>query len=144
MLQGRCSPYAYFADTVDFYSSVSASAKQVCGYLRSAGKILQQHDVRCVTGIGKVAEMPVVLNRGKQGVVVVEGKRCPRVTVLDPGVPLTSGQLMNHVWGYIPSAKSRTLHVHICWLRDLLEEDSAHPTLIQTIPHIGYRLANPT
>jgi DNA-binding response OmpR family regulator len=64
--------------------------------------------------------------------------------VRNPEVPLTSGQLMHNVWGYIPSARSRTLHIHIAWLREALEDDAAHPTLIQTIPHIGYRLAIPT
>ena len=63
--------------------------------------------------------------------------------VRNQGVALTQGQLMTNVWGYLPSAKSRTLHVHICWLRDLIEDDSAHPTLIQTVQHVGYRFVAP-
>jgi two-component system alkaline phosphatase synthesis response regulator PhoP len=43
------------------------------------------------------------------------------------------------VWGYDYAGDTRTVDVHIRWLREKLEEDPAHPHLIQTIRGVGYR-----
>jgi two-component system alkaline phosphatase synthesis response regulator PhoP len=55
------------------------------------------------------------------------------------GIVLTRDQLLQHVWGYEHLHDSRTVDVHIHWLREKLEEDPAHPQLIQTIRGVGYR-----
>ncbi|MEN4100584.1 MAG: helix-turn-helix domain-containing protein, partial [Anaerolineaceae bacterium] len=35
---------------------------------------------------------------------------------------------------------TRTLDVHISWLRQAVEEDPRHPQLIKTVRGVGYRL----
>lgn len=55
------------------------------------------------------------------------------------GIVLTRDHLLQHVWGYERLHDSRTVDVHIHWLREKLEEDPAHPQLIQTIRGVGYR-----
>ena len=58
--------------------------------------------------------------------------------VLHRGKVLTRDQLLKHVWGYEPEYGSRTVDVHMRWLRQSLEEDPAHPQLIQTVRGVGY------
>jgi DNA-binding response OmpR family regulator len=59
-----------------------------------------------------------------------------------PGQALTRSQILDTVWGYgnDPSSE-RTVNVHIRRLREKIELNPDAPTLILTVPGIGYRLA---
>jgi two-component system alkaline phosphatase synthesis response regulator PhoP len=58
--------------------------------------------------------------------------------VRNRGVVLTRDQILHHVWGYDYTGDTRTVDVHIRWLREKLEEDPANPRLIQTVRSVGY------
>ena len=55
------------------------------------------------------------------------------------GLVLTRDRLLQHVWGYDYAGETRTVDVHIRWLREKLEDDPANPALIQTVRGVGYR-----
>jgi DNA-binding response OmpR family regulator len=59
------------------------------------------------------------------------------------GLVLSRDQLLKAVWGERVSRRSRTLEVHIRWLRQKIEPDPAQPTYIQTVRQIGYRFDAP-
>lgn len=48
-------------------------------------------------------------------------------------------QLLDRVWGYEATVDTRTVDVHIRWLREKIEADPAHPQRIATIRGVGYR-----
>ncbi len=48
-------------------------------------------------------------------------------------------QLLENVWGYDFYGGSRTVDVHIRWLREKLEEIPAKPTYILTVRGVGYK-----
>jgi DNA-binding response OmpR family regulator len=48
--------------------------------------------------------------------------------------------LLQEVWGYDASDDVRTVRVHVGGLRQKVERDAKHPTLIQTVNNVGYRL----
>ncbi|HEY3082602.1 MAG TPA: response regulator transcription factor [Chloroflexota bacterium] len=50
-------------------------------------------------------------------------------------------QLLEKVWGYAFNGDSRTVDVHVRWLREKLEEQPSQPKLIETVRGVGYRLA---
>ena len=52
---------------------------------------------------------------------------------------LSRDLLLTQVWGYEFVGDSRTVDVHIRWLREKIEDDPSHPQLIQTVRGIGYR-----
>ena len=54
------------------------------------------------------------------------------------GTVLTRDQLLQNVWGYDYAGDTRTVDVHVRWLREKLEEDPANPKLIQTVRGVGY------
>jgi DNA-binding response OmpR family regulator len=56
-----------------------------------------------------------------------------------PGRVLTRDQLLAQVWGYDFAGDSRTVDVHVRWLREKIEQDPSHPLLIETVRGVGYR-----
>jgi DNA-binding response OmpR family regulator len=57
------------------------------------------------------------------------------------GQVVTREQIMQRVWGVDDAEDSRTVDVHMRWLREKIERDPSHPKLLQTVRNVGYRLA---
>lgn len=55
------------------------------------------------------------------------------------GAVLTRDLLLQRVWGFDFAGDTRTVDVHIRWLREKIEDDPANPQRIQTVRGIGYR-----
>lgn len=60
-----------------------------------------------------------------------------------PGIVHSRDVLLHKVWGYDFPMGTRTVDVHVRWLRQKIEDDPAHPVRIETVRGVGYRL-NPT
>jgi len=58
---------------------------------------------------------------------------------LHQGQALSRETIMEQVWGWDFSGGSRTVDVHISWLRDKIEPDPSFPTRIITVRGAGYR-----
>ncbi|MCC6588978.1 MAG: response regulator transcription factor [Bryobacterales bacterium] len=48
-------------------------------------------------------------------------------------------ELLRNVWEYQPSVTSRTVDVHVAWLRQKLEENAQRPRHFHTVRGVGYR-----
>lgn len=55
------------------------------------------------------------------------------------GQVLSREKILEKVWGWDFFGDSRTVDVHVRWLREKIEEDAAHPTRIITLRSAGYR-----
>jgi DNA-binding response OmpR family regulator len=55
------------------------------------------------------------------------------------GMALSRDLLLERVWGYDFPGDSRTVDVHVRWLREKIELDPSKPHYIQTVRGIGYR-----
>jgi DNA-binding response OmpR family regulator len=55
------------------------------------------------------------------------------------GRAFTRDQLLNNVWGYDFAGDSRTVDVHVRWLRQKIEEEPSKPTRLITVRGTGYR-----
>ncbi len=75
-----------------------------------------------------------------------EARLTPRLAQLlqilmeHPGAVVERAQLFRQVWKTEYTEDTRTLDVHISWLREALEEDPRHPQFLKTIRGVGYRL----
>jgi two-component system alkaline phosphatase synthesis response regulator PhoP len=58
-----------------------------------------------------------------------------------PGQVLTRDRLLRHVWGYEDAGDTRTVDVHVRWLRRKIERDAALPERLQSVRGIGYVFA---
>jgi len=65
-----------------------------------------------------------------------------RFLINNEGLILTRDQLLNEVWGYDALPSTRTVDVHIAWLRQKLENDSRHPRHILTVHGMGYKFVS--
>jgi DNA-binding response OmpR family regulator len=57
------------------------------------------------------------------------------------GQVVTRAELFDEVWGTDWLGDTRTLDVHIRWLREKIEPDPSNPQFIQTVRGVGYRFA---
>ena len=49
-------------------------------------------------------------------------------------------QLLSQVWKYGGALTTRTVEVHVRWLRKKIEPDPSNPVYLETIWGVGYRL----
>jgi len=81
-----------------------------------------------------------------------EASRCGEVLTLKPkelelltfflrnrGRAFTREQLLDQIWGYDFVGGTRTVDVHVNWLRQKIEETPAKPTRLVTVRGTGYR-----
>jgi len=57
------------------------------------------------------------------------------------GATLTRDELLNEVWGYNSMPSTRTVDVHVAWLRQKIEPNPRHPQFILTVHGMGYKFA---
>jgi two-component system alkaline phosphatase synthesis response regulator PhoP len=57
------------------------------------------------------------------------------------GATLTREELLNEVWGYNATPSTRTVDVHVAWLRQKVEPNPRHPQFILTVHGLGYKFA---
>jgi len=56
-----------------------------------------------------------------------------------PGQMLSRDQILEQVWGWNYVGDSRTVDVHMRWLREKIESDPSTPVRIVTVRGAGYR-----
>jgi DNA-binding response OmpR family regulator len=91
---------------------------------------------------------PIQLNLAQRKVFVhgKESRLTPKQTklleifMLNPGRLLTRKSLIKQIWQTDYLGDTRTLDVHMSWLRSAVEEDPSKPKLLRTIRGMGYRL----
>jgi two-component system alkaline phosphatase synthesis response regulator PhoP len=57
------------------------------------------------------------------------------------GATLGREELLNRVWEYDSSTSTRTVDIHVAWLRQKLEDNPKFPEWIQTVRGLGYKFS---
>ncbi len=60
--------------------------------------------------------------------------------VTNPKRVYSRDELIEKIWGLDFDGDSKTVDVHICWIRQKIEKDPSKPKLLQTVRGFGYRL----
>jgi two-component system alkaline phosphatase synthesis response regulator PhoP len=55
------------------------------------------------------------------------------------GAAVSRDELLNHVWGYNAMPSTRTVDVHVAWLRQKIEPNPHRPKYLLTIHGLGYK-----
>jgi DNA-binding response OmpR family regulator len=66
-----------------------------------------------------------------------------KVFMRSPGRVLSRKFLMKKIWKTDYTGDTRTLDVHIRWLREKIEKDPSSPTYLRTVRGVGYRFDIP-
>lgn len=62
-----------------------------------------------------------------------------RVLVKDAGTVVPRQTIMHEVWGSDPAGSTKTLDMHVSWLRRKLGDDASHPRYVTTVRGMGFR-----
>ncbi|MCX7842174.1 MAG: response regulator transcription factor [Clostridia bacterium] len=62
-----------------------------------------------------------------------------KLLILNKGKVLSRDMLLEKIWGFDYYGETRTVDVHIRYLRQKIEDDDSNPVYIETIRGIGYR-----
>jgi two-component system alkaline phosphatase synthesis response regulator PhoP len=80
-----------------------------------------------------------VLRQGKVVPFSAKEFHLLRYFIENRGATLTREKLLQEVWGYVSIPLTRTVDVHVAWLRQKLEDDPKQPQWIVTVHRLGYR-----
>jgi len=106
-------------------------------YNQKAGEVLQ------------VGALSLNVSKRLLTVGAQENRLTPKLTSLaelflrHPNATLDRETLIRTVWNTDYMGDTRTLDVHIRWLRELVEENPSRPRVITTVRGVGYRLVSP-
>lgn len=77
---------------------------------------------------------------GREARLTPRMSRLLQVLLLHAGEAVDRQKLFSEVWDTEYTVDTRTLDVHISWLREALEENPRQPQFLKTIRGVGYRL----
>lgn len=80
-----------------------------------------------------------MIKKGEEIVLSERECRLLQHLIESRGEVVTRDELLEEVWGYEAAPMTRTVDVHISWLRQKLEDDPANPRFIVTVHGQGYR-----
>jgi DNA-binding response OmpR family regulator len=121
----------------ELLSRIRALLRRAYGELSASGtELLYAGDLVIDWGRGQV-------RRGDQTINLTPTEfRLLAFLAQHPGQALSRPQILDAVWGYEADVDSeRIINVHVRRLREKVELDPGRPSLILTVPGIGYRLA---
>lgn len=106
-------------------------------------KRLQQIPPRYLVRLGDLTFDPKHrrLLRGESGIRLTPKEAALLALLVErAGEVVTRGEIMRTIWNTDYLKDTRTLEVHICWLRKKIEPRPGYPIYIQTVRGQGYRL----
>lgn len=59
--------------------------------------------------------------------------------VQNAGTALSRDRILRDVWGFSRAPATRTVDVHVTWLRRKIEPDRRHPRYLRTVRGVGYK-----
>jgi DNA-binding response OmpR family regulator len=121
----------------ELISRVRALLRRAYGELASHAELLYAGDLVIDVGRGQVRRGQRLIN-----LTPIEFRLLTHLA-RHAGQTLSRAQILDGVWGYDADVESEnTVYVHVRRLREKIEPDPGNPTLILTVPGIGYRLAD--
>lgn len=80
-----------------------------------------------------------VTRNGEHVVLSAKEFQLLRYFIEHRGETLSREKLLQEVWGYESTPSTRTVDVHVAWIRQKLEEDQKRPKWILTVHGLGYK-----
>jgi two-component system response regulator RegX3 len=119
-------------------------AARIRAVLRRAGPPAK-HEAEAIA-IGDVRLDPtarIATKRGEALVLTAREFDLLRMLMSNAGKALKREEIMDEVWDSNWFGSTKTLDVHVSWLRRKIEDDPANPRYITTIRRVGFRFATP-
>lgn len=119
--------------------SVRELLARVKAVLRRVGTMKEENEIFKVGSLKVNFERrEVLINDSKVDLTLKEFELLD-ILIKNRGKILTRNTLLDKIWGYEYIGETRTVDVHIRYIRKKIEEDDKNPKLIETIRGVGYR-----
>jgi two-component system alkaline phosphatase synthesis response regulator PhoP len=109
--------------------------------LRRAPKSLAQPAVYRFGGVHVDFKSAEVTRDGRPVPLSAREFQLLRYLIEHRGSLVSRDELLTEVWGYEALPSTRTVDVHMAWLRQKLEANPRHPEYILTLRGLGYKFA---
>ena len=140
---------AGFALGADDYLTKPFSVRELLARVRVALRRSSGEDEPAATpaAVAAIADTPIVIDTERHEVrrngepIALAPKEFELLAYLvrHPNQVCTRDQILESVWGYTYEGETRTVDVHIHWLRQKLEDNPARPQHLLTVRHYGYK-----
>lgn len=142
----QSAPVVHLADkvghsTADVLLEAPVSARKLTSTLDRLIAPVRNGPAALVVGPFRMeTDRRVLFVEGKEAQLTPKLAQLVEMFLRHPGETLGRRQLMEQVWQTDYMGDTRTLDVHIRWIRRVIEADPAHPHYLKTVRGIGYRL----
>lgn len=119
--------------------SVRELLARVKAVLRRASSKEEINEILNVGDLSANFEKREILIKGKRLDLTLKEFELLEILIKNKGKILTRETLLDKIWGYEYIGETRTVDVHIRYLRKKIEEDDKNPKFIETIRGVGYR-----
>jgi DNA-binding response OmpR family regulator len=121
------------------------TSRKLLHRVKTAAASVTDHQSREIR-VGPLVLDPVtrVLSKGEESL-----KLRPKEAALlaffmkNPGKVLSRQEIMRRVWDTDYAGDTRTISVHVRWLRQQIEDNPNHPLFLRTVRGVGYRFEVP-
>lgn len=83
-----------------------------------------------------------VFKNGQQIELTLKEFELLKLLILNKGKVLSRDLLLEKAWGFDYLGETRTVDVHIRYLRQKIEDDDSNPKFIETVRGVGYRFSD--
>lgn len=128
----------------DFHLTVPFTFRKLANCIKRVARISEQNGT--TLQVGKLVlnlDRHLVIKGAKRYQLTPKASRLLETLMRHPGKVLSRKFLMKHVWDTDYLGDTRTLDVHVRWLREKIEEDPGSPVYLCTVRGVGYRFEVP-
>jgi DNA-binding response OmpR family regulator len=128
----------------DDYVVKPFSAGELVARIRAILRRGRSHDATAPIEVGDIRLDPaarIVAKRGEPVSLAAREFDLLAMLMAHRGTVVRREAIMDEVWDAHWFGSTKTLDVHIAWLRKKLEDDPAHPAYITTVRGVGFRFA---
>ncbi|CUN65819.1 response regulator transcription factor [Clostridium disporicum] len=119
--------------------SVRELLARVKAVLRRVGAKEEQSDIMVFGDLSANFEKREIRIKGKKVDLTLKEFELLEMLIKNRGKILRREMLLDKIWGYEYIGETRTVDVHIRYLRKKIEDDDKNPKFIETIRGVGYR-----
>ena len=119
--------------------SVRELLARVKAVLRRVGAKEEQSDIMVFGDLSANFEKREIRIKGKKIDLTLKEFELLEMLIKNRGKILRREMLLDKIWGYVYIGETRTVDVHIRYLRKKIEDDDKNPKFIETIRGVGYR-----
>ena len=123
-------------ETIELLARIEALMRRAPSGL--AGLTLERYHFGDITVDGRKAE---VMQKGAALDLSAKEFQLLKYFIEHRGATISRDELLHEVWGYNNTPSTRTVDVHVAWLRQKLEPNPRIPQYILTVHGMGYKFA---